>query len=368
MIDGLPDRILIIKPSSLGDIVHAIPAVRRLRLAFPNARMDWLVATSFAPILEEWKDLSGLVLFDRRRYRRIFWDPRTLAAFFTWIRRLRAQRYDMVIDLQGLLRSGLITWLSGAPVRMGFASAREGARLFYSKVIAVPDADPHAVDRNQAFVEAILQQFRLSSVGERPREPSNSGFPFSLVLTDEERNAAGRRLRARTPRAARRIAVFPGARWETKRWSPDSFAAVINELQSDADVTCILLGSPEDRLIGDRILAACERSPVNWIGRTGLREMAALLEACDGVLSLDSAPVHLAAALEKPLVCLMGPTDPGRTGPYRRSEDVVRLPLACSPCFLRRLSQCRYGHRCMKELDPKVVAERVRASLGCGSL
>ena len=161
----------------------------------------------------------------------------------------------------------------------------------------------------------------------------------------------------------RLVAVVPGARWETKVWLPERFTETIDELQAGRDVRCVLLGGPDETARCAQIAAACRDAPINLVGQTSLRTLAAVLAKAEAVLWHDSGAMHVAVARDRPVVGLIGPTNPARTGPYRRPNDVVRLELDCAPCYLRKLSQCRFEHRCMKELDPSVGAEAVRRLL-----
>ncbi len=344
------ERILIVKPSSLGDIVHALPVLHGLRTRYPGAKISWLVATPFAPLLEGHAELDELVLFDRTRYGRIGRSPRATGEFIRFLKSLRAARYDLVVDLQGLFRTGFFSWVTGATVRIGFRAAREGGWLFYTHRIHGGDPDRHAVDRNYDLA-------RLLGFDDVP-------IRFNLSLTDSLRTEAASLLQeAGIGDADRVIAVVPGARWETKVWFPERFAETIDALQSEPGVRCLLLGGPDEAGVCRGIADACKTSPINLAGRTSVRQLAPLVGLADVVLCHDSAPMHLAVALEQPLVCLTGPTNPDRTGPYGRPDDVVRVDLACSPCYLRRLSQCRFGHRCMKELTTASVVAAVRRAL-----
>lgn len=353
------ERILLIKPSSLGDVVHALPVLHGLRRRYPNARIDWLISSSLAPLLEGHPDLNELVLFDRRRYGRIAYSPKAAADFVRFIGRLRAGRYDMVIDLQGLFRTGFLTWACGTPVRIGLTDAREGASLFYNHRLPSHNPDIHAVDRNYSIA-------RLLGFADVPIE-------FYIPLSDEDRASAegllqlgwhGPRVRGHDRQYPQRlVAVVPGARWETKVWLPERFAATIDELQTDHDVRCVLLGGQDETVRCEKIATACRNAPVNLAGQTTLRTMTAVLAKADAVLCHDSGAMHIAVALNRPVVCLVGPTNPARTGPYRRPDDVVRLKLDCAPCYLRKLSQCRFDHRCMKELGTIPVVEAVHRLL-----
>jgi len=357
------ERILLIKPSSLGDVVHALPVLHGLRRRYPNARIDWLISSSLAPLLEGHPDLNELVLFDRRRFGRMAYSPAAAADFVRFIQRLRMRRYDLVIDLQGLFRTGFLTRTSGAPVRIGFAGAREGAPLFYNhrvrrtareqfgeRLSVSENPEAHAVDRNYSVA-------RLLGFEDVPIE-------FHIPLSENDRGSAERLLRQAEWRNEQRlVAVVSGARWETKVWLPQRFAATIDELQSGHDVRCVLLGGPDETARCAQIAAACRNAPINLAGQTSLRALVAVLAKADAVLCHDSGAMHVAVALDRPVVCLVGPTNPARTGPYRRPDAVVRLDLDCAPCYLRKLSHCRFDHRCMEELAVTPVVSAVRRAL-----
>lgn len=350
-------RILIVKPSALGDVVHALPVLHGLRSRYPAARIDWLVGAAFAPLIHGHPDLDGIVAFDRQRFARMARHPRVASAFASLLRDLRSRRYDLVVDLQGLFRSGFLTWTTGAPVRIGFARAREFAWMFYTHRIRPGDANMHAVDRN----------FRVADMLGFDDVP----IEFRLTLRPEETTAAAALLRrVGVPPGSRVIAVAPGARWETKVWRPERFAETIDRLHGTQAprlapnaARCILLGSPAEIELCDRIARACRSAPANLAGRTSVRDMAAVLSLADVVLCHDSAAMHIAVALERAVVCLIGPTNPQRTGPYRRERDVLRVPLPCAPCYLRRLAQCRHDHRCMSDLSTDVVVNAVEHAL-----
>jgi lipopolysaccharide heptosyltransferase I len=340
------ERILLIKPSSLGDIVHALPVLHGLRGRYPHARIDWLIGSAFAPLLEGDAAVDELVIFDRRRFGRIGRSGGATVAFVRFVRELRARRYELVIDLQGLFRTGFLARASGAAVRVGFADAREGAWVFYTHRLQPTDPDAHAVDRN--YLVAGLFGF------------ADTPIEFKLSLDEAVRADAARLHReSGVTDEATVVAVVPGARWETKVWLPERFGEMIDTLQSDAKVRCVLLGGADEVELCARIAGCCRSKPVNLAGRTTLRQLAAVLERADVVLCHDSAAMHLATALGRPLVCLVGPTNPLLTGPYRRPEDVVRVPLSCSPCYLRKLSKCGYDHRCMRDLSTSMVVDAV---------
>jgi len=343
-------RILLIKPSSLGDVIHALPVLSGLRRKFPQARIDWLISTSLASLLEGHRDVTDLVLFDRKRLGRLATSPRAAGAFVTFVRTLREKQYDLVIDLQGLFRSGFFAWASGAPVRLGFAHVREGASLFYTHTGPELDPDTHAVDRNWQLAQCV---------GLEDAPPR-----FDLQLAEPDRAAARRLLTEHGWNEPNRmIAVLPGARWETKLWSPQRFAQVIDGLHRGGLGRCVMLGGESELDRCRDVAEACEDPPMDLCGLTPLRTLAAMIDRADVTLCHDSGPMHMAVALDRPLVCLIGPTNPNRTGPYGRPESVVRLDLDCAPCYLRKMSQCPFDHRCMRDLSAEAVLHAVREAM-----
>ncbi len=344
------ERILLIKPSSLGDVIHALPVLHGLRRRYPGARIDWLISSSLSSLLEGHPDISNLILFDRRRLGGAWRSLSAARELIGFLRRLRAPRYDLVVDLQGLFRTGFFAWATRAAVRIGFSEAREGGAHFYTHRLPPHPHNTHAVDRNWSAARAL-------GFADLPIE-------FNLALTDVERNHARRVLAESGLSPSRRpVVVLPTARWETKVWLPQRFAEVIDDLQQHGDLACVLLGTADEREVCSRIAKLCRRPPINLAGKTPLRTLAAILEQAVHVLGHDSGPMHVAVALGRPVTCIVGPTNPARTGPYRRADAVLRLDLPCSPCYLRRLSQCGYQHQCMRDLSTATVLAAARRSL-----
>ncbi len=336
-----PRRILLIKPSSLGDIVHALPVLAGLRTAYPRAHIAWLVGKAFAPLLAGHPLLDEVIPFDRQRFGRMLQSRAVGAEFLRFVGDLRRRRFDLVIDLQGLLRSGFLAWASGARQRVGFAAARELAAAFYTQRVRCATRDMHAVDKNLHLARTIGL----------PVDPPT----FPLGLREEELAAC--RARLGTAGVTQFIALLPGARWEAKRWRADRWAELLDRLHADGLPPAVLLGAPDDRSYTDAILAACSAPVVNWVGQTSLRELSAALALADRVLCHDSGPMHIAAALGRPIVAIFGPTNPVRTGPYCRAARVVALPPPCAPCYQRH---CPLGHHhCMEKLDVEVVHRNV---------
>jgi len=343
------ERILLIKPSSLGDVIHALPVLHLLRRKYPEARVDWLVNSAFAPLLEGHPDLNELVVFDRNRYGRMSYSPTVAIEFVRFLRMLRARQYDLVVDLQGLFRTGFLSWATRAPVRIGFAEAREGASLFYTDRIPPSSQDTHAVDRNMKVADFLDMASELATFH---LPVSTAALATVRTMLGAGGWTAGEPL----------VAIVPGARWATKLWPVDRFAQIARELESEG-VRCMILGGNNEAPLSGSFKRPLPTAVIDLIGRTKLPELVAAISLADVVLCQDSAAMHIAVALGRPLVCLVGPTNPLRTGPYRRFADVVQNPVECSPCYLRKLSQCKHEHRCMNELHVAPVLDAVRRRL-----
>ena len=339
-----PRRVLLVKPSSLGDVIHALPVAVALGEAFPAAEIDWVVNRPYAELLEAHPRVGRVLLFDRQRWggwgawgRRREWKG--------LVARLRQVGYDVAIDLQGLARSALVTRASRAPVRVGLATAREFSRLAYTVTVRPRDPEAHAVDR-------YLQVLRALGVSP-PTEPR-----FELAAPEEARRRVEAAL-AQELVAEPIVCVAPGARWETKRWPPERFAEVAERLAAGDDARVIVVGTAEDadlaRVIGERV---GERA-LDWTGRTSLVELVALFERSALVLTNDSGPMHLAAAVGTPLVAVFGPTNPARTGPYSDRAAVVTSAAHCAPCYRRQCDRLV----CLHEVRVEDVLRQAQALL-----
>lgn len=341
----MPDyrRILIIKPSSLGDIIHALPTLAALRDRFPSAHITWLVKRRWAGVLAAADGLDRV------------WpiEPGLMG----WLRLtpgLRAESFDLVIDLQGLFRSGAIAWLTGCRTRIGFANAREGSRFMYTQRIAVPTLDMHAVDRYLCVATAV---------GASPKGAPE--FRTRLASGDRDRIAhllSGSGVAPGMPW----IAMHVSARWDTKRWPPEHFAATADAVQDERLARVVLIGGPDDRAAVDAVISRMQTAPIDLTGQTSPELLPALLTSAALLLTNDSGPMHIAAAMNTPVIALFGPTSPLRTGPYGSVHRVFTSSIPCSPCFSRT---CRNAMplECLTAIDPKTVVEAVREQLKKGS-
>jgi lipopolysaccharide heptosyltransferase II len=335
-------KILILKPSSLGDVIQALPVLRLLKLHFHNAEIFWWIDSALAPLLEGDPDLAGIVLFERRRWARPQHWPEMLRS----LRWLRAQEFDLVIDLQCLLRSGAFAWLTRGKFLVGLDEVREGARGFYDLAVPRKSFHTHAVDWYLSVLPllGVPVHMNFQWLPERPEiyTAINSKWP-----------AAG----------ARWIALQPGARWQNKRWPAKYFAELVRLLAGQLPrASFAILGGQDDQPLGELISRAAPDRCLNLCGATSLPEMVEWVRLCDLMVTNDTGPMHAAAALGKPLVALFGPTAPRRTGPYGQLENVLRIDLPCSPCMK---SDCHFEkpEECLRALAPARVFERVQKLL-----
>ena len=342
-------KILILKPSSLGDVIQALPALRLLKLHFPDAEIFWWIDSALAPLREGDPDLAGGVRFERRRWAR----PPHWPAMFRSVRWMRAQKFDLVIDLQCLARSGAFAWLARGKFLVGLDEAREGARGFYDLAVPRKNFHTHAVD----WYLSVLPELGV------PVHNNFTWLPERPQLAAEVNRKwpeANSKLKTQNSKL---ILLQPGARWKNKRWPVKYFAELVRALaQKFPDARFAILGDKGDQPLGETILQAAPERVLNLCGATSLPEMIEWIRRCDLLITNDTGPMHVAAALGKPLVALFGPTEPRRTGPYGQLENVLRLDLPCSPCMK---SKCAFEKtdECLRALSPAAVLARVEKLL-----
>lgn len=365
-------RILLIKPSALGDVVHTLPVLVKLRARYPRAQIDWLITPENAEIVRYHPALSNVVLFARRDFSKHGRRWRAFLSFFDLLKQIRSAKYELIIDMHGQVRSAFFALISGARVRIGFdrpvkrgltvsaehdlknipshgwRGAREGSWVAYTHRIPIPTLDVHAIDR-------YLWVAPLLGLDENPPD-------LTIHLSPQATNKVNRLLEEQGVPASKPLVVLvPGTIWETKHWTIEGFAGVARQFLQDGFAVA-LAGTTRDQQ-RCRQIAAAAPGTCDLSGKTTPADLAALIRRAEVAVTNDSGSMHVAASLGKPMVSVFGPTNPVHIGPYERPESVLRVDLPCSPCNYRRLSQCPFDHTCMKQVTSAMVVERVRKIL-----
>jgi len=331
-------RILILKPSALGDVVQALPVARLLRRHYPDAEIHWWIDARLASLLEDDPDINQLVLFHRERWALPWQWHGALQSLL----QLRATHYHIALDLQSLARSALVTWLCNAELAVGLDDPREGAPTCYDVRVHRPAPRAHAIDwyldALRALGVPVAWDFEWL-----PARPQAAAEIATLMPVNE----------------GEWIALQPGARWPNKRWLPEYFAQLVSRIASARpEARFAIVGATGDREISHTVAAAAPNKCLDLAGRTSLPQLVECLRRCTMLVGNDSGPMHIAAALGKPIVAVFGPTDPARTGPYGQTDRVFQLNMPCVPCLSRR---CRHPRplACMRDLTPDTVAAAV---------
>jgi lipopolysaccharide heptosyltransferase I len=329
-------RILLIRTSALGDVIHALPVLTALRRNLPQARIGWLVEEAYLPLLEAHPDLDETIPVRLRAWRNRPFSVSTWEGLRTFLRQLEAFHPDIVLDLMGNHKSGILAALTMSDRRIGLARAfrREPSSAIWINEPMQPDGS-HAVDRMLSLLGALGISTKSIDFGEKAL-----------------REALGLEARESQPRAPQ-IVIHPGAGWVNKRYPPSQWGRVAKILHDRADIQTRVISTESERVLVEEIEQTSSGSAVG-VSAPELRSLASELDRATLVMGGDTGPIHLAHALGREVLCVMGPTDPKRNGPYGAEENVVWHSLPCSFCHRR------YGNpqRCMLDLAPETVAER----------
>jgi lipopolysaccharide heptosyltransferase I len=344
---GTRPRFLVIRLSSIGDIVHVLPAVSALGETFPEAEIDWVVERRFAELLEGNRFLHRLVVLDTLGWRRRLTRAQTLRDVIQSIRALRQSEYDVAADFQGLWKSALIARLAHSQRRVGFAAywLREpGAAIFYTERVA-PRERRHVIEWNLALVEHLGAQpgrwhFPLPS---RPEDESYVENKLARLGTSEF------------------IIINPGGGWPAKCWAPENYAALIRQLEAAIPLKVLLTGSPAEEPAIEGILRQAAARQATYFPST-LLQYVSLVRRARLFVGGDTGPLHLAAAVGTPIVAIYGPTDPGRNGPFSSSDIVLanRGPIH----YTRRAPKASFIAGISVESVLAAIHERLRKAYG----
>ncbi|VBB09889.1 Hypothetical protein LUCI_5187 [Lucifera butyrica] len=336
-------RILIIRLSSIGDVIHATPVASSLKAAWPDCHITWLVGEVCAPLLQHNPAIDEMIVWPREHFDAALRRGNLPRAWRVWQglkRKLASRQFDIVLDIHGLLLTGLITRTVKARRKIGLSTAGEGNPYFMTETAAPRGG--HIIDKYLGVLAAL----GISGVKR----------PMTLIVPEAARRFAGQFLRQEgVLRQDKVVILIPGTTWPSKNWPVPYFAAVARALAGDLRV--VLCGGKQEFALSRMIAAQAGVALINATGRTGLLEMAALLERAAVVVSGDTGPLHMAAALGIPTVAVFGPTDPAVYGPEGNKHVRLSARLPCSLCHKRRCP--KNTMHCMSSVQPITVIQAV---------
>lgn len=339
------NNILVIKPSSLGDVLHAFPAVSLVADNYPDAKIDWLINKEFAPLLEFHPNVHDAIIFPRKELGNAVKFPKS---FYSLVKRLRSKHYDLIIDFQGLMRSAFFAKAAKSSKIIGFANPREkiSAKL-YNKKISVPDDAVHAVEKNLHLTCKMLE---INYTSRKPEMKIINKYRSSVLQKIKDKGI---------PEETTCIGVAPVARWVSKSWPPSFFAETINRLHAaHPEIKFVLTGVPEDEPAAEEIIRQVSNgSTISMVGETSITELVELIRHFKLLISNDSGPMHIACALQVPVYGLFGPTDPEKTGPYGKINHVFQADLDCCRCFKKECPSGKY--RCHNAINIETFTNAV---------
>lgn len=336
-----PENILLIRLSSIGDVLHCTPVAQALREYYPKAKISWIVGEKSQDILHGNPYLDKIIVWQREQWekelRKGAW-LKSLENFRFLKQQLKIDQYDLTIDMQGLLLTGLIGWCSGAPMRIGFAKAREGSPLFYTHKV-------HAAQTRKQVVKHYLQLLG-------PLAIKNYDMQMVMPIAREHHEfAEGVFARYDIAGDQKVVVLNPSTSWTTKCWPAVYFSKLANLLQDKANAEIIILGGPGDIPLVEKIVSGISRPVINLAGRTSLKELAAVVQKSHLFIGGDTGPLHIAAAVGTPTISLFGPTDPRIYAPLGKKHMAIVTDVVCRNCHKRT---CK-NFICMDRIRPEEV-------------
>ena len=339
-----PGRILIVKLSAIGDVLMATPVARALREAFPESYIAWVVERKSADIVLGNPYLDDVIIWNRVKRGNLAADTIGFVRSFGGLRKeLRSRRFDVCLDMQGLLRSAGVCLVSGSKRRIGFADAEEGSvRLYTEKYDPGNDPELNAQQRNLDLL--------------RPLGVNSSDTSMHMPIGDGDRQFADRFFEEQGLAGQKVVGFIPATTWVNKHWTPEGWTGVADLIGKRYNAKAVILGSKADIALADRICAAAEFKPAVSAGRTTLKQAGALMEKCVAVIGVDTGLLHMSVALDRPSVGLFGAS---QWRCFQKKDNFVWVAkdFPCSPC--RRHPTCG-NVDCMQAITPDDVAEAVR--------
>jgi len=346
-------KILIVKMSAIGDVIHTLPAANALREHFPSAHITWLVEEAASGIVKSHEAVDRVLVLKRERWLKGLAGTSCLESvkgIFRFAKELRDTTYDWVIDFQGLLKSAMMVSLCRGKRKVGYNKTREFSYIVLNDRMPPFDMDKHAIFRYLNLIQHLGVNTR--------------GIRFNIPIGETERSNVRSMLRQKGWDAQSVISINPVAKWDTKLWPAENFSRLADMLIEGLGCFVIFTGNKADKKEITKIISKMQNTCIDLSGQTDLKELAALYDMSRCMVSTDTGPMHLAAAVGTPVVALFGPTAPWRTGPFGEGHEVLRTGLSCSPCFKKTCDSVA----CMKHIAVEQAFGAVSRVLTKGSI
>ncbi len=338
-------NILIVKLSAIGDVVHALPVAAALKRHLPDCRITWVVEKAAYELIADHQYIDEVILFDKAKCKSFVGFLRYAPDF---ISELRRRKFNVALDLQGLLKSALIALCSGAEKRYVYENSREGSDKLAKRIVGRNAHGGHVTERYLDVVRYLCGDFPEGSA-----EYGLNISPAECEAADKIAIHAGLDLRQKY------VALILGANWPNKIWPQEHFAVLADKLYENGLIP-IVVGGPQDRQLAKLVTECSKIPPIDLTGKTTLRQLAAILQKATAVVGGDTGPLHLATALGTPVVELMGPTDEARNGPYGLKNIAIVARHDCAGCWKRK---CLKGIDCLAVIKPEdVLAQLLQIS------
>ena len=336
---GANPSILVILMGSIGDVARGVSIVAPIKLAYPQSRITWLIEPKCRALIELVKGIDEVLIFERKQ---------GLSAVLKIYKELRKKHFDLTLDLQRHLKSGLFSWFSHAPRRIGFSRADSKEFNWAFNTEHIPDFGEELpkIEHYQKFLEQI---------GIQVLRPFNFGIDRARMAQYLPVGISGLK--------GPYITMVLGSTWETKDWFLESYQSLIDTIAVELKLPIVLVGDRSKHEMGEKL---ARPGVINLVDRTDLKQLLAVLGGSLLALGPDSGPGHMAAMLGVPYVALFGPTDPKRTAPYEAMQFVVRSGVECSPCYLRKCPGL--NEICMRRITPEMVMEKVRLAVNARTI
>ncbi|MBI3950770.1 MAG: lipopolysaccharide heptosyltransferase I [Acidobacteria bacterium] len=340
-------RILIVKLSSIGDVIHTLPALAELRRRFPSAEVSWVVERSSAELLRESPMLDHLIEINTRAWRQQWQGPRTWREVLQAVEDLRKHQFDIGFDFQGLLKSGLVLYLSRARRRVGFettAMRERQSRVFLTQQVPVSD-EGHVIEKN-------LQLIRVLGI-------ERSGpYQFPMSIPEEDRQIVEWKLKSLGIGSF--AIINPGGNWKGKRWSPENYAALCQYLYHTHRLVSVVTHAPDEEELAWQVTEGGRPSAIAF--PCTLKQLAVLADRASLFVGGDTGPLHLAAARGAPIVAIFGATLARRNGPFFPDDVVVQDPDAMPEAYYRRSNDDHYINVPLDQVQQAIERRLARAS------